>query len=53
MALDPYLASLRGQPGFEAMVQELDDAISKMHQRVLESEQKGNWDALRALVDNT
>ena len=53
MAVDPYLDSLRGQPGFEAMVQELDDAIAKMHQRVLDSEQSGNWDALKALVDNT
>jgi tetratricopeptide (TPR) repeat protein len=53
MALDPYLDSLRGQPGFEVMVQELDDAIAKMHQRVLESEQNGNWDALRALVNKT
>jgi len=53
MAVDPYLDSLRGQPGFEAMVQELDDAMSKMHQRVLQSEQSGNWDELRALVEST
>ena len=53
IAIDPYLDSLRGQPGFEAMVRELDDAIAKMHQRVLDSEQSGNWDALRALVENT
>jgi tetratricopeptide (TPR) repeat protein len=53
MAVDPYLDSLRGQPGFEAMVQELDDAVSKMHQRVLQSEQSGNWDELRALVEST
>jgi len=53
MAVDPYLDSLRGQPGFEVMVQELNEAVEKMHQRVLESEQNGNWDALRELVDNT
>jgi TolB-like protein/Tfp pilus assembly protein PilF len=51
LAIDPFLESLRGQPGFEAMVQELDDAVSQMHQRVLDSEQSGNWDALRALVE--
>jgi len=53
IAVDPYLASLRGQPGFEAMIQELDDAIEKMHQRVLDSEQSGDWEALLAMVDNT
>jgi TolB-like protein/tetratricopeptide (TPR) repeat protein len=53
LAVDPFLEPLRGQPGFEVMVQELDDAISQMHQRVLDSEQSGNWDALRALVETT
>jgi len=53
IAIDPYLDSLRGQPGFEVMVKELNETVEKMHQRVLESEQNGNWDALRALVDNT
>jgi hypothetical protein len=32
------------------MVRELDEAIAEMHQRVLEAEQSGNWDELRALV---
>ena len=50
IAVDPYLSSLRGQPGFEAMVGELDDAIEVMRQRVSEAEQSGNWDELRALV---
>jgi TolB-like protein/Flp pilus assembly protein TadD len=53
LALDPYLDSLRDQPAFQAMVQELDDSISQMHQRVLESEQSGNWDDLRALTERT
>jgi hypothetical protein len=53
IAVDPYLGSLRGQPGFEAMVGELDDAIEVMHQRVSEAEQSGNWADLRALVAGT
>jgi TolB-like protein len=51
LAFDPYLNSLRGQPAFEAMVGELEDAIAEMHQRVIEAEQSGNWDELRALVE--
>jgi hypothetical protein len=53
MAIDPYLNSLRGQPGFEAMVGELDDEVAKMQQRVNRAEQSGNWDELRALVEST
>lgn len=48
MVLDPYLGSLRGQPGFEAMVGELEDAIARMRQNVAEAEQSGNWESLRA-----
>ena len=50
LAIDPYLISLRGQPGFEAMLEELDDAVNEMHQRVLKSEKSGDWDELRAMV---
>ena len=53
LALDPYLGSLRGQPGFEAMVSELDDAVAQMRQRVVQAEQSGNWDELRALVGSS
>ncbi len=51
LVADPYLSSLRGQPAFEVMVDELDDAISTMQQRVADTEQSGDWDALRALVE--
>jgi len=51
LAIDPYLNSLRGQPGFDAMVGELDDAVAQMQQRVNGAEQSGNWDELRALVE--
>jgi TolB-like protein/Tfp pilus assembly protein PilF len=50
LAVDPYVHSLRGQPGFEAMVGELDDKVAEMQQRVHRAEQNGNWDELRALV---
>jgi TolB-like protein/Tfp pilus assembly protein PilF len=53
MAIDPYLDSLRGQPGFQAMVGELDDAIAAMQQRVAQAEQDGNWNELRALVESS
>ena len=51
MAIDPYLGSLRGQPAYQAMVGELDDAVMAMQQRVSQAEQTGNWDELRALVE--
>ena len=50
LILDPYLDSLRGQPGFEAMVGELEEAIARMQQNVAEAEQSGNWDSLRAVT---
>ena len=53
LALDPYLSSLRGQPAFEAMVGELEDEVARMQQRVLQAEQSGNWDELRALVESS
>ena len=53
MAIDPYLDSLRGQPGFQAMVSELDAAIAAMQQRVAQAEQDGNWNELRALVESS
>jgi hypothetical protein len=52
LALDPYLNSLRGQPGFAAMAGELDDAITRMQQRVAQAKEGGDWGALRALVES-
>jgi TolB-like protein/Tfp pilus assembly protein PilF len=51
LELDPYLVSLRDEPAFQAMVAEIDAAVEEMHQRVIEAEETGNWDALRALVE--
>jgi TolB-like protein/tetratricopeptide (TPR) repeat protein len=50
LSIDPYLDSIRNEPEFQAMVRELDDAIEAMHQRVLDAEEIGDWDELRALV---
>ncbi len=53
LAVDPYLDSLRGQPGFQAMVAELEGAVEEMQQRLSEAELSGNWDKLRALAEST
>jgi TolB-like protein len=50
MVIDPYLDSLRSNPEFQAMVDEIDEKVAAMHQRVTEAEQSGNWDELRAMV---
>jgi len=51
LSIDPYLDSLRSEPQFQAMASELDDALAAMQQRVLQAEQSGDWDELRALVE--
>ena len=53
LAYDPYLSSLRGQPGFQAMVGELEDMIAFMRQRVADAEQSGDWSGLMALAEST
>jgi TolB-like protein/tetratricopeptide (TPR) repeat protein len=52
LALDLYLDSVRDQPAFRAMVEELDGKVSQMQQRLAEAEQSGSLDALRALVES-
>jgi TolB-like protein len=53
LTLDPYLASLRDKPEFQAMVNEIDDAVAVMQNRVARAEATGDWDALRALTDSS
>ena len=53
MAIDPYLSSLRGKSEYQAMVNEIDDAVAVMQNRVTQAEATGNWDALRALTDSS
>ena len=52
LTIDPYLDSLRSNAEFQAMIDEVDDKVAAMQQRVAEAEQSGNWDELRALVDS-
>jgi TolB-like protein/cytochrome c-type biogenesis protein CcmH/NrfG len=53
LALDPYLGSIRERAEFQAMIGEIDDAVTLMHDRVRRAEATGNWDDLRALTDRT
>jgi tetratricopeptide (TPR) repeat protein len=48
--VDPFLATIRDDPRFVAMVAELDTLNAPMYQRVLDAEANGSWDALRALA---
>jgi tetratricopeptide (TPR) repeat protein len=52
LTIDPYLASLRNKPEFQAMLNEIDDAVAVMQNRVVQAQASGNWDALRALADS-
>jgi tetratricopeptide (TPR) repeat protein len=47
---DPYLDSLRSNAEFQVLISEVDDMVAAMQQRVIQAEQSGNWDELRALV---
>ena len=50
MMIDPYLKSLRGQPGFEAMVSEIDEDLARMQRRLADAEEDGSWEELRSLA---
>jgi tetratricopeptide (TPR) repeat protein len=50
IAIDPYLDSIRGRPEFQAMVDELDEAVALMQERVARAEATGDWESLRALA---
>lgn len=47
---DPYLASLREDARFVAMLDELDDAVAVMRERALEAEANDDWTSLTALT---
>ena len=48
LAQDPYLAGLRGDQRFDAMLDEVTDSLADMHERVLQAESTGDWESLRA-----
>jgi len=52
ISIDPYLESIRAKPEFKAMVDEIDDAVAVMQERVAQAEATGDWQALRALAES-
>jgi tetratricopeptide (TPR) repeat protein len=48
LAIDPYLDGIRDDPRFVQMVDELDDYLVVMRDRLYEAESAGNLDDLRA-----
>ncbi len=51
LELDPYLISIRDNPIFSDILEELKVKIDAMRFRVLQAEASGNWDQLRALAE--
>ena len=51
MAMDPYLESIRENPEYRAMVDEIDNAVSTMQQNVMQAEANGGWNDLRSVVE--
>jgi TolB-like protein/Tfp pilus assembly protein PilF len=52
LSLDPYLSSIRNQPEFQRMAEEIEDAVVLMQERVAATQISGNWNDLRALADS-
>jgi TolB-like protein len=48
---DPFLAGLRGDQRFDAMLDEVSDSLADMHERVLDAERTGDWESLRAKAE--
>jgi len=49
---DPFLAVLRDDERFTAILEEVDRSMQQMYDRVLEAERSGDWASLRAEVRN-
>lgn len=45
---DPFLAALRGDQRFNAMLDEVSDSLADMYERVLDAERTDDWESLRA-----
>lgn len=48
---DPYLRSLRDDPRFSAMLDEVDRSVDVMYEHVVEAEASGDWASLRAKAE--
>ncbi len=53
LALDPYLESIRSQPEFQAMTSEIDSAVRRMRDNVMQAQASSNWDDLLSLADSS
>ncbi len=47
---DPYLAAIRDDPKYLAMVEEIKIKLDEMHESTLRAEASGDWDQLRSLA---
>jgi len=53
LEVDPFLDSIRDDRRFADIVSELDSFNDVMHSRVIEAEETGNWEPLRAIAGST
>lgn len=53
LLVDPYLDTIRDDPRFASMVDELDGYLAIMRDRLLEAESAGELDRLRAMASRT
>jgi TolB-like protein/Flp pilus assembly protein TadD len=47
---DPYLASIRDDKRFVAILARIDADLDRMHNNTIEAENSGNWESLRQIV---
>jgi hypothetical protein len=47
LAQDPFLASLRGDQRFDAMLDDVNRSLGEMYERALQAERTGDWQSLR------
>jgi hypothetical protein len=51
LEFDPFLGSIRYESRFDDILSELESLNNVMRERVLEAEETGNWDEIRALTN--
>jgi hypothetical protein len=53
LAIDPYLDSIRDEPRFAEMLDELEGYLAVMRERIYRAEEAGNLDELRTRTETT